>query len=275
MLIKWAFAISVPFALVVACSSQDGGGFTDNGSGNNGGGSGDDGGSGYFSNTGNGNLGGPFTGDAYSGPQGSSGPCKGGFYGGSFLGGYSSYLTAVGVPIPVTGDVRLTLNQAGAAGQQCQLDGEFTDCSTVFTLQNGTIQGTADLLFGYYCTMTGTLDCNKKTLVDGWIKCTYCTGPMLGDGGPGGTPICPAIAGEFAGPLTASYDTNKLAFVNGTWNGAEALCPKNASGQPVCINYGQPGPDGGPASNFIQDSGVYVGSYGGSGTWNATYGADM
>jgi hypothetical protein len=262
-------------AAAFACGSQDGGGFGD-GTGGGGGGSGDDGGgSNYFSNTGNNNTGGLFTGDASSPPNTSSGPCKGGFYGGSFTGSYTSFLTGVGVPIPVAGDVRLTLNQAGAAGQQCQLDGEFTDCSTVFTLQNGTITGTADLLFGYYCTMTGTLDCNKKKLDDGWIVCTYCTGPLLGDAGAGGAPVCPAVAGQFAGPLTASYDVNQLAFVNGTWNGAEALCPLEGT-QKVCNDGGSPGPDGGPISNFLSDSGLYVGpgDFGGSGQWGATYGAD-
>jgi hypothetical protein len=211
---------------------------------------------------------------------GGSGVCKAGLYEGTFDGSYTSYLTGVGVPIPVTGNVELTLDQAGAAGQQCQLDGEFKDCSTVFALKNGVITGVADALqlgdastggFPYFCTMTGTLDCNNKALVDGWIQCTYCVGPLDDGGMSCSLPIVggsnDGVGGYFAGPLTADYDVSALAFVNGTWNGAEALAGNDG---------GSPGPDGAPISDFLSDSGLYLGpgNFGGSGTWNAAYAAD-
>jgi hypothetical protein len=208
---------------------------------------------------------------------GNSGPCKGGQYDGTFAGLYTSHLTGVGVPIPVAGNVDLTLDQAGSAGTQCKLAGEFEDCSNVFTLQNGTITGIADQAqigdagvggFPYFCTMTGTLDCKGKKLVNGWVQCTYCVGP-LADGGMAcsllnGVAGTTGVGGHFAGPLTANYDYGTLSFVNGTWNGAEALAGNDG---------GSPTPDGGPISNYLSDSGLYLGpnDFGGSGTWNAAY----
>jgi hypothetical protein len=182
----------------------------------------------------------------------------------------------------VAGNVDLTLEQAGSPGTTCMLVGESQreDCSNVFTLQNGTITGVADALqfgdasvggFPYFCTMTGTLDCKSKLLVGGWIQCTYCVGPLADAGtacwllnGVAGTT---GVGGHFAGPLTANYDIGTLSFVMGTWNGAEALAGNDG---------GSPGPDGGPISDYLSDSGLYLGpnDFGGSGTWNAAYGAD-
>lgn len=157
------------------------------------------------------------------------------------------------------------------------LVGEASKCSNLFSLTNGVITGVADgTMMGdaevggypYFCTMTGTLDCKAKKLVGGWIQCTYCVGPLADGGmacsllnGVGGTT---GVGGHFAGPLTANYDYNTLAFVMGTWNGAEALAGNDG---------GSPGPDGGPPSDYLSDSGLYVGpnNYGGSGTWNAAH----
>jgi hypothetical protein len=199
------------------------------------------------------------------------GMCKGGHYGGSFGGTYSSHLTVFGVGIPVTGNVELQLNQVGSANQACTLTGETNiTCNNVFSLQDGVIQGTADGLFPYFCLMSGTLDCVKKVLVDGWIQCTYCIGPLadgglacdLGNGVGGST----GIGGHFAGPLTAQYNTATFSFVNGTWNGAEALAGNDG---------GSPTPEGGPISNYLSDSGYLgPGDFGGLGTWNATFGSD-
>jgi hypothetical protein len=205
-----------------------------------------------------------------------SGPCQGGKYAGSFTGLYTSHLTGVGIPIPVAGNVDLTLNQAGGSGSQCMVEGEgLESCSNVFTLQDGTITGVADELgdsgvggFPYFCTMTGTLDCMAKKLVNGWIQCTYCVGP-LADGGMACTLAnglfgTTGVGGHFAGPLNANYDYNTLAFVMGTWNGAEALAGNDG---------GSPGPDGAAISTFLSDSGLYLGpgDFGGSGQWGAAH----
>jgi len=203
--------------------------------------------------------------------------CKAGFYQGAFTGSYSSYL-AFGIPLTVTGNVELTLNQEGTSNQTCMItvtgEGPVTEsCSDVFTLSGGTITGVADKSgmigdatiggFPYFCNMTGTLDCAKKVLDNGWIECTYCIGPLADGGG-----ACDLIGGRFAGPLTANYNTSSLAFTGGTWNGAEVLC--NDAG--VCNNGTSPGPDGGPALNYVSPDGSYSfgGPYGGSGDWMAT-----
>jgi hypothetical protein len=212
-----------------------------------------------------------------TGVTGDTGPCKGGHYEGDFAGLYTSHITFIGFPIPVTGDVNLTLDQAGAAGQMCKLAGEIQSCDNVFELKNGVITGVADKIgdgdaavggFPYFCTMTGTLDCKAKKLVDGWIQCTYCIGPLADGGlacelgnGVGGTT---GVGGHFAGPLIADYDYGMLAFVNGTWNGAEALAGNDGT---------MPGPDGGSIASYLADGGLYAGpgNYGGSGTWKASY----
>jgi hypothetical protein len=207
------------------------------------------------------------------------GPCKGGHYGGTFAGSYTSHITGVGIPIPVTGNVDLTLHQEGTSNQMCMSVGEIpVPCNDVYSLQDGTITGVADATmvgdaqvggFPYFCTMTGILDCPGKKLDNGWIQCTYCIGPLADGGmscdlfnGVGGTT---GVGGHFAGPLTANYDYNSLAFVMGAWNGAEALAGNDG---------GSPGPDGGPISDYLSDGGLYLGpgDFGGLGTWNASYG---
>jgi hypothetical protein len=188
-----------------------------------------------------------------------------------FAGLYTSHLTGVGIPIPVAGNVELTLKQEGSAGTTCKAAGEFEDCSNVFTLKDGTITGIADALnigdaqaggFPYFCTMTGTLECKEQKLVDGWIQCTYCIGP-LADGGMAcdllnGVAGTTGVGGHFAGPLTAGYDIKSFSFTNGTWNGAEALAGNDGT---------MPGPDGGAIANYLSDSGLYLGpdDFGGSG----------
>ena len=204
-------------------------------------------------------------------------PCKAGNYRGSFTGSYESNLI-LGIPLSVNGDVNLTLNQAGTSMMMCKVEGEglITSCSNVFTLSGGTITGRADQLgmlgdaaiggYPYFCTMTGTLDCANKKLVDGWIQCTYCVGDLT-DGGTG----CTLLGGHFAGPLTADYF---YGVDGGTgpsfgsdaapaqWNGAESLAGNNGM---------MPGPDGGPVSDYlIPDGGYGFGAYGGAGTWTAT-----
>ena len=254
---RWLVVVVSSSLGIAACAARHGNEFDAPGAGDDGGGGG-----GSSSSSSGGGSPGNLVGDGSTAGTTSAGPCKGGEYTGGFTGSYTSFLTGVGVPVPVAGNVDLTLDQAGDAGTQCQVDGEFQDCSTVFTLQDGSITGVADGLFGYYCSMSGTLDCSKKKLVDGWIQCTYCTGPLAAGG-----KSCVAVSGHFAGILTADYDVNALEFVHGTWNGAEALAGNDG---------GSPGPEGGPATSYLSDSGVYVGPnhFGGSGSWNATYGKD-
>ena len=141
-----ALGIAVPFAWLAACSGGHST-FEDDSSDS-------EGGAGPASGSGGG------SGLSSSGPSGmfmdlsdggasvvSSGPCKGGHYAGTFAGLYTSHLTGVGIPIPVAGNVDMTLNQAGTADQTCHPAGEIpVPCNNVFTLQNGTITGVADQL---------------------------------------------------------------------------------------------------------------------------------
>jgi hypothetical protein len=218
-----------------------------------------------------------------------SSKCKGGLYQGTFAGSYSSSLTLVGLPLTVTGNVQLQLHQEGSGTSTCMLAGESLKCSDVFALQDGTITGVANGDdagggYPYFCVMTGTLNCAKGVLVGGWIECTYCLGPLNdggmscstgGTGGGKGGGMLTGTGGQFGGPLTANYNTNTLSFVNGTWNGSEALVGMG-------VWYGPDGgPDGAPVSSFLSDSGYGLGMcmlancgqtlYGGSGTWGATH----
>jgi len=144
---RWLWALAaIPLASVAACSGHRGTGLTDDssddGTGPGGGGGGDD-------STSPSNTPGTFVdnGDGSTGPVGNSGPCKGGHYSGAFAGLYTSHLTGVGVPIPVAGNVDMTLDQQGTADMTCHPAGEIpVPCNDVFTLKDGTITGVADQL---------------------------------------------------------------------------------------------------------------------------------
>jgi hypothetical protein len=235
----------------------------------------DAGGTSSFSSSGGGDDGGfVFTGstDAQA-SDASGGACSAGHYSGTFSGNYSSNLI-VGIPLAVTGNVDLTLNQ-GNPQTTCNVSGEFESCSNFYPIEGGTVTGVANQTqigeagiggYPYFCVMTGTLDCKRKTLVGGWLQCTYCV-TTLSDGGAGCAPLIgglgSGIGGHFAGPVTASYDTGTHSFVLGTWNGAEALAGNDG---------GAAGPDGGPISSFLAlDGGYGVGDYGGSGSWGASH----
>lgn len=282
MRLFWIAGAALPFAWIAACS------------GGHSGFGGDDSDGGTRSGLGAGSSGGSSSGGGTPSSSGTfvnpndgavtvddnSGPCKGGHYVGTFAGSYTSHLTGIGIPIPVTGNVDMTLDQSGDSTMTCHPAGEIpVPCNQVFTLKDGTITGVADGTvamdgsvsggFPYYCTMTGTLDCASKKLDQGWIQCTYCVGP-LADGGTScqfldGVLGTSGVGGKFAGPLMANYDVNAFAFVQGTWNGAEALAGNDGT---------MPGPDGGPISDYLTpDGGLYLGpnNFGGVGTWNASY----
>jgi hypothetical protein len=213
--------------------------------------------------------------DADAAADADGGTCRSGSYVGTLTGNYASHLTGIGIAIPLAGDVTMTLVQEGSAGTTCVLDGASKDCGDLFALQSATVTGVASetkagdasyALFPFFCTMSGALDCDARELRDGWIQCTYCIGPLSDAGGcsllgGGGTT---GVGGHFAGPTTASYDAGASAFVMGTWNAAEALAGNDG---------GAPGPDGGPISAYLSDSGVYLGpnDFGGSGTWSAAH----
>ena len=201
--------------------------------------------------------------------------CKGGHYTGTFNGSYeSSY--AIGLPLKVTGNVDMTLNAYGSPTQTCSFMGESESCSNFYKLSGGTVTGVANKTmvgdagvggFLYFCFLTGTLDCKAKKLVGGWIECVYCVVGVIADGGmtcdPSLAGVGTGVFGNFAGPVTADYDYGTVSFVNGTWNGAEALAHNNGT---------QPGPEGGPVSNYLAlDGGYGFNSYGGAGTWSATH----
>jgi hypothetical protein len=128
--------------------------------------------------------------------------CQPGHYTGSFVGLYTSPITVVGVPIPVIGDVNLTLTQSAT--------GEF------FTITNGTVNGRADILAQYRCAFNGTLNCTTKKLEMGSIDCGYCVGAYVPDGG-----ICLGLESHFKGPLTGDYNGASQSFENATWSGKE------------------------------------------------------
>jgi hypothetical protein len=201
--------------------------------------------------------------------------CKGGRYTGNFDGSYeSSY--AIGLPLKVTGNVDMTLNAYGSPTQTCTFMGESESCSNFYQLSGGTVTGVANKTmvgeagvggFPYFCFLTGTLDCKAKKLVGGWIECVYCVVGVIADGGmtcdPSLAGVGTGVFGNFAGPVTADYDYGSVSFVNGTWNGAEALAHNNGM---------QPGPEGGPVGNYLSlDGGYGFGSYGGAGTWTAMH----
>ena len=128
--------------------------------------------------------------------------CQPGHYTGVFLGLYTSPITVVGVPIPVTGNVDLTLSQSA--------NGEF------FTITNGFVTGRADILAEYRCNFYGTLNCTTKKLEQGSIVCKYCVGAYALDGG-----LCLGLESHFDGPVTADYNAASQAFENATWKGKE------------------------------------------------------
>jgi hypothetical protein len=132
----------------------------------------------------------------------SMGKCQAGHYTGDFSGMYASPATFVGVPIPVTGNVDLRLNQSA--------EGEF------FVIADGHVSGTADLLFPYDCELVGTLNCSTKKLENGALEhCTYTVG---------------TTQYPFSGPLGADYNGANQSFENGAWSATEPNQPPSIGG---------------------------------------------
>jgi hypothetical protein len=90
----------------------------------------------------------------------------------------------------------------------------------------------------------------------------------------GALATCEGAGGNFAGVFQANYDTSTLSFTDGVWNGAEDLCTGiGGTSTASCNNGGSPGPEGGPATNYLQpaDGGYGVApNYGGAGSWSTS-----
>jgi hypothetical protein len=129
-----------------------------------------------------------------------TGSCKAGHYHGSFTGIYSpSIAFAPGVPIPVAGDIDITLDESA--------DGEF------FSVSNGKISGLADLLFPFQADVKGTLNCTTGKFENGSLE--------------NGTYIVGVIPYNFSGPLPADYDKLTQSFTNGKWTVGEPAWSTN------------------------------------------------
>lgn len=130
--------------------------------------------------------------------QPSDASCEPGFYEGTFWGLYASSLTFVGAPIPVAA-LGTPLRPGLAFTLEQSADGELLEIS------DGWVEGTADGLFPFAGTLTGTLDCETlkfEAELDGYYS--------LGLDGIG--------MFRFVGPVTADYDMQTHSMVNGTWD---------------------------------------------------------
>lgn len=127
------------------------------------------------------------------GTTGGGGSCKAGHYKGSFVGIYSPSIAVAPVPIPVAGDIDLTLTKSA--------NGEF------FDITGGKVSGVADLLFPFAADVKGTLNCTTVKLENGFLS--------------NGTYVVGVFPYPFEGPLDASYDKLTHAFTSGTWTVGE------------------------------------------------------
>jgi hypothetical protein len=119
-----------------------------------------------------------------------TGQCKAGHYQGDFIGIYAPAVAVFPAPIPVVGNVDLTLAESA--------DGEFFDIS------GGKVSGLANGFVPYSADVVGKLDCKARKLVGASLK--------------NGKYIVGIFEYLFEGPLQADYDTLTYAFVNGTWD---------------------------------------------------------
>ncbi len=117
--------------------------------------------------------------------------CKPGRYQGTFVGTYASSATIFPLPIPVAGDINLTLVQTA--------NGE------VLEITNGKLSGTADLIFPFSADLVGKLNC-KVSKLDPSTALKNGFYVVLGVNFP------------FEGPFLGDYDKVAAAFVNGAWD---------------------------------------------------------
>ncbi len=119
-------------------------------------------------------------------------PCRAGRYVGCFDGMWSSSLTFIGLPIPVVGNVDMTLVE----GQS----GEFLEIS------QGSVTGVANETFPYQATISGRLDCRTFQFDGLLVNADY---------------VAIGVAVPWSGTVTAGYDANTSTFVPGGWSGVE------------------------------------------------------
>ena len=117
--------------------------------------------------------------------------CKPGHYHGTFEGTYASSATILPLPIPVGGDIDLTLVQS-AKGE-------------ILEITDGKLSGLANLLFPFSADLIGRLDC-KTSKLDPTTALRNGNYIVLG------------IMVPFEGPFLGDYDKVAAAFVNGTWD---------------------------------------------------------
>jgi hypothetical protein len=117
--------------------------------------------------------------------------CKAGHYQGTFTGTYASSAAVIPLPVPVSGDINLTLVQSA--------NGE------VFEITNGTLSGTADLIFPFSADLVGRLNC-KVSKLDPATALKNGNYVILG------------VNFAFEGSFLGDYDKVAVAFVNGTWD---------------------------------------------------------
>ena len=117
--------------------------------------------------------------------------CKPGRYKGTFTGTYASSAAIIPFPIPVSGDIDLTLVQS-AKGE-------------VLEISDGKLSGLANAIFPFAADLVGKLDCKTSKLDPSTsLKNGYYV--VLG------------INFSFEGPFLGDYDKAMSAFVNGTWD---------------------------------------------------------
>lgn len=117
--------------------------------------------------------------------------CKPGRYKGTFAGTYASSATIIPLPIPVSGDIDLTLVQS-AKGE-------------VLEITDGKLSGLANAIFPFSADLVGKLDC-KTSKLDPSTSLKNGFYIVLG------------INFAFEGPFLGDYEKIMSAFVNGTWD---------------------------------------------------------
>lgn len=138
------------------------------------------------------------------------GSCEPGEYDGTFVGLYASALTWVNAPIPV-----FALGTGLTPGLHFTLE-QSADRETL-TIANGKMSGTADGLFPFNGSITGTLNCKTNRFeaeLDGYYS--------LGLDGIGKY--------HFKGPLLARYDPITHTMQEGTWKVIEYDPPPTLPG---------------------------------------------
>ena len=117
--------------------------------------------------------------------------CKAGHYKGTFTGTYASSAAIIPLPVPVAGDIDLTLVQSA--------NGE------VFEITNGKLSGMADLIFPFSADLIGKLNCRVSKLDPATAL-------------KNGNYIILGINFAFEGSFLGDYDKMAVAFVNGAWD---------------------------------------------------------